>query len=437
MNLKLLETFGLRKERDTFTVVRSNIEDDSVFNGTNIWVLFFAILIASLGLNINSTAVVIGAMLISPLMGPILGVAVGLAINDLPLIRKASINYALAAFIGLTASTIYFLLSPIQDAHSEILLRTQPTVFDVLISLFGGFAGIIAISSKRKGNVIAGVAISTALMPPLCVAGYGLATWQLSYFYGAMYLYLINSVFISAATFITAYFFKFPVKKYDDPKSERSVKRIVWLIIILTLIPSIYLGHDLVTQNRFNKRANKFIEAEALFPNDYLLNKKIDAKNKQIILTLGGKEITETEITELQDKLKYYDLEDVSLEIEQGFAFLKETKTEEQIGLVLQKNEIARKALQQRMDSVENQYFISRQIYKEIKVQYPELNEAIIHPVAINNDTLQAYNTKLLVLLNINKNLSKKEKKKLGDWLKVRMNNNHIRLFILNSKDNF
>jgi len=252
-----------------------------------------------------------------------------------------------------------------------------------------------------------------------------------------MYLYLINSVFISAATFITAYFLKFPVKEYDDPKSERSVKRIVWLIIILTLIPSIYLGHDLVTQNRFNKRANKFIESEALFPNDYLLNKKIDAKNKQIILTLGGKEITETEITELQDKLKYYDLEDVSLEIEQGFAFLKETKTEEQIGLVLQKNEIARKELQERMDSVENQYFISRQIYKEIKVQYPELNEAIIHPVAINNDTLQAYNTKLLVLLNINKKLSKKEKKKLGDWLKVRMNNNGIRLFIINSKDNF
>src|SRR5680860_15660 len=166
MDLKLLETFGLRKDRDTFTVVRSNIEDDSVFNGTNIWVLFFAILIASLGLNINSTAVVIGAMLISPLMGPILGVAVGLAINDLPLIRKALINYALAAFIGLTASTIYFLLSPLQDAHSEILIRTQPTVYDVLISLFGGFAGIIAISSKRKGNVIAGAVSYTHLTLP-------------------------------------------------------------------------------------------------------------------------------------------------------------------------------------------------------------------------------------------------------------------------------
>src|SRR5665648_933685 len=249
---RIFDRFRLKSERENFKDIIESVKLGVEFKGTNLWILAFAVLIASLGLNINSTAVIIGAMLISPLMGPIMGVAVGLAINDLPLIRKASVNFALAAFIGLTASTIYFLLSPIQDAHSEILLRTQPTVFDVLISLFGGFAGIIAISSKRKGNVIAGVAISTALMPPLCVAGYGLATWQLSYFYGAMYLYLINSVFISAATFITAYFLKFPVKEYDDPKSERSVKRIVWLIIILTLIPSIYLGHDLVTQNRFN-----------------------------------------------------------------------------------------------------------------------------------------------------------------------------------------
>ena len=440
VNIRILETFGLLKERDDFTVVRANIVGDSEFNGTNIWVLFFAVLIASLGLNSNSTAVVIGAMLISPLMGPILGVAVGLAINDLPLIRKAAYNYGLATFIGLLASTIYFSVSPIQNAHSEILLRTQPTVYDVLISLFGGFAGIIAISSKRKGNVIPGVAIATALMPPLCVAGYGLATWQLNYFYGALYLYLINSVFISAATFVTSYFLKFPLKKYDDPKNENKVKRIVWLVIIITLIPSIYLGYDLVTQNSFTDRANKFIEAEAFFPNDYLLNKEIDAKNKAIILTFGGKKITEPEISKLKNKLKNYDLNDISLEIKQGFAFLKDTKNEDkilEISVLLAENSDARNIMQKKLDSIENPLLISQQIFKELKIQYPELKEAIINPVVVNNDSLQEDENIFLVMLDLDKMLTTTEKKKLDKWLKVRLENKNIKLIVINNKDKF
>lgn len=439
MDMKILDAFKLKREKEGFSIIRNKIEKDVVFQGTNLWVLIFAILIASLGLNIDSNAVIIGAMLISPLMGPIIGVGVGAAINDLPLIRKALVNYAFAAGVGLAASTFYFLLSPIDDAHSEILSRTLPTIYDVFIALCGGFAGILAISSKQKGNVIAGVAIATALMPPLCTAGYGLATWQLNYFFGAFYLYLINSVFIGAATITTAYFLKFPVKKYTDPIIEKREKGIIWAVIIITLIPSLYFGYDIVEQKKFNEQANKFINSEAFFPNDYLLKKEIDTKNKAITLTFGGKEITKEEIDELKSKLKYYGLEDISLEIKQGFSFLTNKKNEEeisQIGLVLKKNEEERKILKTQIDSIQKQEWANQQIYKELKIQYPDLKEAIIQSVTINKDSAQNAPPTYLALLTFDKQLGKKEKDKLEAWLKVRLNNDHIKLIISKENDN-
>ncbi len=202
MNIKIINRLSLLKEREDFAVVQVNIKKNSLAEGTNLWILFFAILIACLGLNINSSAVVIGAMLISPLIGPIVGIGFGVAINDLKLLKTAFTSYIFATTVGLIASTIYFLISPMHAAHSEILARTTPSIYDVMIASFGGFAGIIAMTSKQKGNVIPGLAIATALMPPLCTAGYGLATAQFNYFLGAFYLYIINSVFIFAATIV-------------------------------------------------------------------------------------------------------------------------------------------------------------------------------------------------------------------------------------------
>lgn len=187
MNFNFLEKLNILNERETYANVKSNIDKSASAEGTNLWILFFAILIASLGLNTNSTAVVIGAMLISPLIGPIIALGFGVATNDFPLIRKATISYLLSTVVGILASTLYFWASPIADAHSEILSRTSPTIYDVLIAFIGGFAGVIAISSKQKGNVIPGVAIATAIMPPLCTAGYGLATGQFQFFFGAFY----------------------------------------------------------------------------------------------------------------------------------------------------------------------------------------------------------------------------------------------------------
>lgn len=430
MKFKLIRTFSLFRDMEEFTVISENINKEAYFKGTNLYVLFFAILIASLGLNLNSTAVVIGAMLISPLMGPIVGVGAGVAMNDLPLLRKASANYFFAAGVGLFASTLYFLVTPLDAAHSEILSRTSPTVYDALIALFGGFAGILAISSKQKGNVIPGVAIATALMPPLCTAGYGLATWQLNYFVGALYLYIINTVFISTATIITVYLLKFPKKQFEDTASRRRTLAIVWTVAILTLIPSVYLAYKIVNESRFTQHANAFIDKEAIFPNDYLLKKTIDANNSDITLVFGGKEISDSQINTLKSRMKYYHLEDATLNIKQGFTFLAEEnpKHDNQLGIALDRSEKINRLLQARVDSVNNQQHLSEQVYKEIASQYPGLTNAIIQPVHILGDSSKQSQSSYLVLLYFEKALQRNEKSKLEKWLKVRLSNDSAKI---------
>lgn len=205
------DKFKLNAEKEELQTVIENIDSGVVFRGTNLWVLIFAIIVASLGLNLNSTAVIIGAMLISPLMGPIMGLGLGIGINDVGLLRKAIYNYLIATGVALTTSTIFFLLSPLNDAHSEILARTSPTIYDVLIAMFGGFAGIIAVSSKQKGNVIPGVAIATALMPPLCTAGYGLATLQFGFFLRSILFIYYQYGFYCLGNFYNNPLFTFPL----------------------------------------------------------------------------------------------------------------------------------------------------------------------------------------------------------------------------------
>ena len=237
---KFLSYIDLESEVDDFTKTHTVIEKDLVFKGTNLWILVFAIIVASVGLNMNSTAVIIGAMLISPLMGPINGMGYSIATYNFPLFNKAIKNFIFAVIASLLASTAYFAISPISTAHSELLARTSPTIYDVLIALFGGLAGIVAISSKQKGNVIPGVAIATALMPPLCTAGYGLATGQFEYFFGAMYLFTINTVFIAISAVVVCKILKFPITTLVDNAQKKKVNRWISVVIALVLIPSIY-----------------------------------------------------------------------------------------------------------------------------------------------------------------------------------------------------
>ncbi|MEP6750211.1 MAG: DUF389 domain-containing protein, partial [Bacteroidota bacterium] len=352
---------------------------------------------------------------------------------DISLLRKAIYNFILATGVALATSTIFFLLSPLSDAHSEILARTSPNIYDVLIAFFGGLAGILATSSKHKGNVIPGVAIATALMPPLCTAGYGLATLQLSFFFGAFYLFIINTVFIALSTFIIIRLLHFPLKDLHSVQSEKRAKRIVWFIVLLTLLPSIYFGFDIVQQNRFTKNANRFITNEAHFTNDYLLNKKIDAKAESITLVFGGKEISPEEIQSLKFLLTNYQLDSSALEVKQGFAYLSDTKNKEsneqfnQLTNALEVNEKQLHLAQLKFDSLHNQQKLSVQVYSELKVQYPKLKSAIIEPsISISDSSKQ---TKIyLVLLNIPVDIPKSEKNKIENWLKIRLNQANLKL---------
>lgn len=424
--MNILANFKLDREKESFKDIIESIKAGVEFKGTNLWILVFAIFIASLGLNVNSPAVVIGAMLISPLMGPIMGLGLGVAINDLTLLKKAGYNYLFAAAVGLVTSTLYFAISPINDAHSEILARTSPTIYDVLIAFFGGLAGILATSSKLKGNVIPGVAIATALMPPLCTAGYGLATMQWHYFLGAFYLFLINTVFIALATLITARLLKFPFKEYLDQKEKARENRIVWIVVLITLIPSMYFGYDIVQKNKFDKKANEFVDNEAIFPDNYLLKKTINPNSKLITLTYGGLLIKDSAINVLKSKLNKYYLSDCNLNIQQGFTYLNDSNNEQEKLLT---NTISEKAsvidkLNHQLDSIKNQKVLTAQIYKELKAQYPTIQNFVLQPTLIVNDSIE--NNIWISNLKSKEKINPKERSQLKEWLKVRLNTEEI-----------
>lgn len=425
--MSILDNFRLTNEKEDYQSVIDSIDKGVVFKGTNLWVLVFAIFIASLGLNVNSTAVIIGAMLVSPLMGPIMGLGLAMAINDLSLLRKAFFNYLFAAGVGLTTSTIFFLLSPINEAHSEILARTSPNIYDVLIALFGGLAGILATSSKQKGNVIPGVAIATALMPPLCTAGFGLATQKFDFFFGAIYLFIINTVFIALATLVTARFLKFPFKHLPKVEDEAKAKRIIWAVVIITVIPSIYFGYDIVQQNKFQQRANSFIENEASIPNDYLLKKNIDAKNQSIVLIYGGAPISEHQIIKLKSKLSSYNLPEQSLKVQQGFAYLQENDKEtNQLTIALDKKERELQELYAKQDSIQSQKDLSGQIFKELKTQYGKTRSLSIQRVLSISDS--SHQDIWLAFISTSSPLKQKEKNQIEQWLKVRVNTSYIKI---------
>ncbi|MEO8732901.1 MAG: DUF389 domain-containing protein, partial [Flavobacteriales bacterium] len=319
---RLLSYLRLGADAEDPEVAMDAIERDSVFRGANLLILVFAIIIASVGLNMNSAAVVIGAMLISPLMGPIMGIGAGLGVRNLWLVRRALKNLGFAVAVSLATSTLYFLVSPLSDAHSEILARTSPTIWDVLIALAGGFAGLIATTSKEKnrGNVIPGVAIATALMPPLCTAGYGLAHLNWSFLAGALYLFIINSVFISIAALFTVRWLGYPIMVRDDEKMSRRIKRFTAIIVVVTVVPSIWLAYRLVVENAFEHRAEQFIAYETTVPDNYLMDRAVDGPDRSITLTYMGNGITAHDSIRMHDRLSAYGIPSCKLNIRTGLS---------------------------------------------------------------------------------------------------------------------
>ncbi|MDP2387752.1 MAG: TIGR00341 family protein [Bacteroidota bacterium] len=285
------------------------------FKGVNLWTLIFAIFIASIGLNINSTAVIIGAMLISPLMGPIMGIGLGSAIYDIDLVKKSFKNLLFAIIIALITSSLYFLISPLNEAKSELLARTNPTIWDVLIALFGGLSGIIAGSRKNISNAIPGVAIATALMPPLCTAGYGVATGNVSYIFGAFYLFIINCFFICLTTYWVIKLLKFKTVEIINEERKTKIKRIVFAVTFLLILPTVYFGYIMVNQELFVKNANEFVNKEIISDSLYVLTKRIDPVNKKIDLLIYGESLEEIEINRIINKRNNYNLTGAAINI--------------------------------------------------------------------------------------------------------------------------
>lgn len=265
----------------------ANIRSNVPFKGPNVFILFFAIVIASLGLNVNSIPVIIGAMLISPLMGPIIGFGLGLGTNDTDLVWDALRNLLVMVVISILASTLYFVLTPLDmENPTELLARTNPTVYDVLIALFGGLAGIVETSRKDKGTVMSGVAIATALMPPLCTVGYGIAQLNWHYAIGALYLFFINSVFIALATFIMVKYFRYPSVQTEDKKVARRRQWIVYIILIIIIIPGTFSTIGIVRDNNTRRAASRLITENKTMGKSYVYDYTIDTSDKQAVIHL-------------------------------------------------------------------------------------------------------------------------------------------------------
>ena len=277
---------------DAGTRIRNNIW----FRGPNVWILAFSIVVASVGLNINSTAVIIGAMLISPLMGPIIGTGFALGTNDIPLLRQAARNLLIMVVISLLASSIFFLLSPLKLANpTELEARTSPSIYDVLIALFGGLAGIFETSRRDRGTVLSGVAIATALMPPLCTAGYGLAHWNMHFFLGAMFLFTINGVFIALATYATVIFLRFPQASYIDAVKAKRQRRIISVIVLAVIVPSVWMAVNLIRKNNFQRDVAEFVSDNRTFGGKrFIYDQKVSGTN-QVEFSLTGEPLTDEE----------------------------------------------------------------------------------------------------------------------------------------------
>ncbi|WP_264563521.1 DUF389 domain-containing protein [Flavobacterium sp. N3904] len=421
---KFLNFIDLQKGEEDQRKVLENIIANISFRGSNLWILACAIVIASVGLNVNSTAVIIGAMLISPLMGPIVGAGFGLGMYDFELVKKSIKNLAIATIVSLIVSTLYFYISPFKEVQSELLARTSPNIYDVLIAFFGGLVGVIAVTRVEKGNPIPGVAIATALMPPLCTAGYGLATGNYLFFGGALYLYTINCVFICIATFIIVKYLNYPIVKQIDLKRQKQVKQGITALLIIMIVPSVYFAYRLFDEKKYKQRTEAFIENEFPQKDFTLIYKKTDYNSNPKIIELAflAKKFNPLEIKTLNQKLKDYDLLNTQLLIKQDTFDLKNDilntidnhkKTgdnKDQLILNLQKK-IA--------DYQSNNIKVS----KESILLFPEIKTLSITQYSSKDKSIP------VILYKSEKELDSKSKTKLILWLKQRLEKDSVEVY--------
>lgn len=409
--------------------VLENVTSNISFRGSNLWILACAIIIASVGLNVNSTAVIIGAMLISPLMGPIVGAGFALGTYNFPLLKKSFKNLLIATVVSLIVSALYFYISPFKDVQSELLARTAPNIYDVLIAFFGGLVGVIAITRVEKGNPIPGVAIATALMPPLCTAGFGLATFNFSYFLGAFYLYTINCFFICIATFLVVKYLHYP-SSIVDSKYEKRIRYSISFLILIMIVPSSYLAYNLYNEKKFTKTAELFLQREFEKNGYTLIYKKINYNSspKTIDVAFLNKKFTAEEIKSYNKMLSDNGLSNTTINIRQNNSDLKSEILSEinKNNTNLSEKDIALSNLRSELDS----YKVSDStLGKEIQILYPDMYGVSYGKIAQYPETDSA--RLQFVMIYSGKKVNELQ---LKSWLEKRLNEKNIKL--LNNSEN-
>ena len=420
---------------DSINSIKTNIE----FRGPNIWILFFACLIASVGLNVNAIPVIIGAMLISPLMGPILGVGLALGTNDSDLLKKSLKNFGIMVVICLIASCLYFLLTPLSmDSPTELLARTNPTIYDVLIALFGGLAGIIEVCRREKGTVISGVAIATALMPPLCTAGYGIANWNFLYFAGALYLFFINSVFIALAAYLIIRYLNFPIVEFADPAKRKRVKRTISLGTLIIIVPSIYSGIVMIGENRFNMNAREFVAENKSMDRSYIYDYSIDHHKSPSLLTvvIGGEKLSDEEIQKLYKSVEEHGIKKEQLVLEQNAAMQQSDVPDkimiseifERADREIKRKDERLKELETEIEAMKAKELPHEQIASEISAQHPEILSLTLSTGIEKSFTSGKSDEQILAVIKVKDRLDETACTRLKNWLKIRLDNDNIRI---------
>lgn len=429
------ELTNIRKDID-MTAASASIRKNIFFRGPNVWILAFSIIVASVGLNVNSTSVIIGAMLISPLMGPIFGIGLGLGVNDPLLIKNGFKNLLIMVFISILASTLYFLITPLRLANpTELLARTTPSIYDVMIALFGGAAGILELCRKEKGTVLSGVAIATALMPPLCTAGYGIASGNFQYFIGAIYLFFINGIFIILATYIMVKYLGFDEVKFQDEARGTKVKRIISIVVILVAVPSIWSATIMIRDNKFAQNVAAFVKENKTIGNNYIYDYQSEThKGGKINLFITGGTLSENEKEYLAASAAKYGIKESQLVFnEHSLGNVKDGASEKIVQTIYERADTEIRRQEDRIRTLESELASARQkeipyaqISKEVVSQYPEIQDLYIaNGQEIQKDSLSGRN-RILVIASTPEPMERKRIESLEQWLKIRLNDNTV-----------
>lgn len=437
----LLSYFNVASDLEPQNDAEASIRAGVSFKGSQLLVLIFAIFIASLGLNTDSIPVIIGAMLISPLMGPIIGIGLAIGIEDFTLLRRGLKNILMAVLGSLLASAIYFLISPQYESASQLLARTSPSIYDVFIALFGGAAGIVSIACRNKGEVMPGVAIATSLMPPLCTAGYGLATLQAHFFFGALYLFFTNTIFILFAAWIGVKLMGYKKVVYQDTRRAKRVQAVVYTVIGMTVALSIYLTVQMIRTNVFMSKASQFVENEMVFPNTQVLSHKEYKKGdrRYIDVTLIGEALPKDSLQlAMMNKLDSVGLGGTVLQIKQGFAMTaQEIRNEADYDKFYQlmqtqiaQSQLTIDSLRTAISKHESFSQESKVIAPEVKVLFPSVRDLALTQMTAASTAGEKLDTLNMLFINAPAGITPDNRKKLREYVEVRLQRKPINLIV-------